>query len=75
MNIQALDDPEGSETEFGSENGEETVEECRRPANLGEDEDDDLEDDKHAVEHGPKGTRRLIGHSTITVFTSASETI
>lgn len=61
MDIQALDDTERAETELVPEDGEEAGEEGGRPADLGHNEDNDLEDDQEPVENGPEGTRGLVG--------------
>ncbi len=59
--VQALDDAERAEAELVPEDGEEAGEEGGGPADLGHDEDDDLEDDQETVEDGPEGTRGLVG--------------
>lgn len=60
--LQALDDAERAEAKVLAEYGEESIEELGRPADLGEDEDDDLEYDKQAVEDSPESTGGLVGH-------------
>lgn len=66
MDLQALDDTERTEAKFGPEHREIFVEKGGRPANLGEDEDDDLKDDEQTVEDGPECTGRLVGHRAVT---------
>ena len=59
---QALDDTEGAEAEVVAQDREEAVEEGHGPAELGEEEDDDLEEDEEPVEHRPEDARSLVGH-------------
>lgn len=64
---EALEEPDCAEPKGGAEHGEEGVEEAAHggPGELGEEEDDDLEDDKQAVEHGPEGTSGLVRDSRV----------
>lgn len=64
---EALEDAERAETERGPEHGEEAVEEGGGPADLGEDEHDDLEDDEQAVDDRPEDARGLVGDRTPSV--------
>ena len=57
---EALEDAERAEPEVGPEHGEVRREEGRGPADLGEDEDDDLEDDEQPVHDGPEDACRLV---------------
>lgn len=61
VDVQALDDTERAETEVVPEDGEEAAEERGGPADLGHEEDNDLEDDQQPVQDGPEGTRGLVG--------------
>lgn len=60
---QALEDTEGTETELRAEDGEEAVEERHGPADLREEQDDGLEDDKESCNHSPENTSRLVRDS------------
>lgn len=60
--IQHLNQSKCSQTETTAQDGEEAIEEARRKAEFGEDEDYSLEDDEQPVQDGPKCARRLIGH-------------
>ena len=60
--VQALDGAEGAEAEVLAEDGEEAVEEDGGPPDLGEDEDDDLEDDEQPVDDCPEHACGLVGH-------------
>ena len=64
---QALDDAESAEAEVVTEDREEPVEESSRPADLGEDKDDGLEDDEQTVEHRPESTSGLVGDRAASV--------
>ena len=52
--LQALHHTEWTQTKLGTEHREESVEKCRGPPNLREDEGNGLEDDQEQVENGPK---------------------
>jgi hypothetical protein len=56
-----LEDTQGSDTEFGAEDGEEADEELLGEADFGEDEGDELEDDEEAIYDSPEDTSRLVG--------------
>ena len=58
---EALEDAEWPEAERCAQHGEESVKEAGGPADLGEDEDDNLEDDEQTVHDGPENTGRLVG--------------
>lgn len=62
---EALEDAEGSESECTAQHREEAVEERVRPTDLGEDEDDDLEDDEEAVHDRPEYSGGLIWHCAV----------
>ena len=62
---KALEDSERAEAEVGAQDGEVLGEEGGGPADLGEDEDDDLEDDEEAVDDSPENTSRLIWYCAI----------
>lgn len=57
---EELEDSERAEAEGGPECGEVAVEEGGGPADLGEDEHDDLEHDEQAVDDRPEDARRLV---------------
>ena len=57
---EALEDAERAQAEVGPEHGEVLGEEGGGPADLGEDEDDDLEDDEEAVDDGPEDAGGLV---------------
>ena len=59
---KALEDSERAEAEVGAQDGEVLGEEGGGPADLGEDEDDDLEDDEEAVHDSPEDACGLVGH-------------
>ena len=58
---EALEDAQRPEPEVGPEHGEVRLEETRRPADLGEDEHDHLEDDQQPVHDCPEDTCGLVG--------------
>lgn len=58
--VQALDDAERAEPEVVAEDGEVAVEERHRPADLGKDEHDDLEDDEQPAQDRPEHARGLV---------------
>jgi hypothetical protein len=62
MHVQNLSDAEWAEAKVVPEDGEVCLEERRRPAELGEEQDDDLEDDEEAVEDRPERAGRLVGN-------------
>jgi hypothetical protein len=62
MHVQNLGDAERAEAKVVPEDREVRLEERRRPTELGEEEDDDLEDDEEAVEDRPERAGRLVGH-------------
>ena len=64
---EALEDAEWPEPEVAAEHGEVVVEEGVRPADLGEDEGDDLKHDEDAVDDCPEDTGGLVGYVAITV--------
>ena len=57
---EALEDAEGPQAEVGAEHREVLGEEGGGPADLGEDEDDDLEDDEQAVHDCPEDAGGLV---------------
>lgn len=59
---EALEDAERAQAEVGAQHGEVRLEEGHGPADLGEDEDDDLEDDEQPVDHGPERACGLVGN-------------
>lgn len=59
---QALEDAQGAEAERRPKDGEKAVEEGGGPAELGEQEDDDLEEDEQTVDDGPEDAGGLVGH-------------
>ena len=67
IDVQALNDTERTQTEVVAENREEAVEESSGPANLGHDEDDNLENDEEPVEYGPECASGLVGHGAASV--------
>ena len=64
---EALEDAEWPEPEVAAEHGEVVVEEGVGPADLREDEGDNLEHDEDAVDDCPEDTSGLVGHVAITV--------
>lgn len=58
---------QGTEAEVTTEDGEEAVEEGGWPADFGEDEDDDLANDKQAVCDGPECASGLIRDCSRTI--------
>ena len=65
---EALEDAEWPKPEVAAEYGEVVVEEGVGPADLGQDESDDLEHDQDAVDDCPEDTSSLIGYVAITVM-------
>jgi len=59
---QAFNDTESADAKIVSKDGEELIEESRRPADFGKEEDDNLSDDQKTVEDGPEDTSWLIGN-------------
>jgi hypothetical protein len=57
-----LDDSKSTNTKFTSQYREEPLEESSRPANLGENEDDDLTNDQQTVQYCPEHSGGLVGY-------------
>ena len=70
---EALEDAQGTKAKVLTEDGEVGREEARGPADLREDEDDDLEDDQQAVDNRPEHARRLIRDGAATEQTEWSD--
>ena len=64
---ETLEDPERAEPKVGAEHGEVRREEGRGPADLREDEHDDLEDDEQPVHDRPEDARGLVGDGAASV--------
>lgn len=69
---EALKDSEGTKPEVLSEDGEVCIEEFGGPADFGEYENDDLQDDQHPVDHSPENTCGLIGYCAVSEKVYAS---
>ena len=67
MDVQALENSKGAKAKGRAKHREEAVEKRHWPADLGEDEEDDLEDDEQAVDDGPEDACGLIGHRAVPV--------
>lgn len=67
---KTLEEADGTEPEVRAQHGEELVEELIWPANLGEHENDDLEDYHEAVDNRPEDACRLVRHGTSPEHTS-----
>ena len=59
---QSLEDPERTKAKLRPEHWEKAIEEGHRPGDLGQDEEDELEDDEKAIDDCPEDTRWLIGN-------------
>lgn len=64
--VQALHKSKRTKAKVRTKHGEIPVEEGHRPADFGENEQDDLEYDEESVEDGPKDACRFIWYSAIT---------
>ena len=60
IDTQSLEYAQCAETELSPQHGEEAIKECSRPANFGQSERDDLEDDQEAIYNRPENTTNLI---------------
>ena len=60
--VQALNHAERAQSKVVAEDREEPVEEGCGPADFGQDEDNDLEDDEEAVHDSPEDACGLVGH-------------
>lgn len=67
VDAQSLEYAQCTETKLSAQHGKETIKECGRPANFGQNEGDDLEDDKEAIYDRPENTTNLIWDGTVSV--------
>lgn len=67
VDIQSLEYAQCTETELSPQHGEEAIKECGRPAKFGQNEGDDLEDDKEAIYDRPENTTNLIWNGAVSM--------
>lgn len=60
--VQGLEDSQSAETKFRAQDGEEAVKVLHGPADLGQQENDDLQDDEQMVDDRPEDAGGLVGH-------------
>ena len=65
--VQALNHAERAQSKVVAEDREEPVEEGCGPADFGQDEDNDLEDDEQPVQDGPECSSGLVRNSATPV--------
>ena len=66
-----MENAQCAETKVGTQNGEEALEECGGPANFGEQENDNLNSNKQAVDDGPEDACGLVWDRASSGLTSS----